>query len=362
MQKYRSVEGLNFLWLEITPSCNLHCKHCYTKSSPFLKDPEIVDWYKVLVDARSLGCKMVQFIGGEPTYQSKLLDYIKTAYHLGYTFIEVYTNLTLMTDEFADEFVKYRVNVATSFYSAHEEIHDNITGVKGSFRMTVDGIKKVLSKKLTLRIGIVTTDLNKSDIDASRQFLLELGVDKNRIKVDRTRPVGRGENLTPYESLGETLCGKCGQGKLTVSWDGNCYPCVFSRMVHIGNISTRNLSEIVSSKELRDFRTFINNYKKKPSRLDCQPASPSLSTEDCYPDNCDPNCTPSCDPNCEPETCSPCNPNCIPNCTPSCHPDCEPNCGPNTDPDCNPYCTPGCMPSQCDPQSCDPDCSPHKST
>ena len=261
-QNQKLVEGLDFLWLEITPSCNLHCKHCYTQSSPFLNDPKIVDWQKVLVDAYKLGCKQVQFIGGEPTYQSKLLDYVRTAHNLGYRFIEVYTNLTLLTDNFADEFSRFGVNVATSFYSCHEEIHDGITGVKGSFKKTVAGIRKILNKKIPLRIGIVTLDINKHEVNDVQRFLIRLGVDKNCIRTDHTRPVGRGLNLTTYENLEGSLCGRCWRGKLTISWDGNCYPCVFARIVNVGNVLTKNLSEIVSSEELKKFRISIYNYKR----------------------------------------------------------------------------------------------------
>ncbi len=61
---------LNFLWLELTTQCNMHCVHCYNESSPTPDRPSLLtseDYKQVLDDAAALGCRKVQFIGGEPT-------------------------------------------------------------------------------------------------------------------------------------------------------------------------------------------------------------------------------------------------------------------------------------------------------
>lgn len=333
-QDKKLMKGLDFLWLEITPNCNLHCQHCYAKSSPLVKDSKLVDWQQVLVNGYDLGCRQVQFIGGEPTYQSKLLDYISTAHNLGYRFIEVYTNLTLLTDDFVDEFSSCGVRIATSFYSSNEEVHDRITGVKGSFKETLNGIKKVLNKKIPLRIGLVTTDINKHEINATKQFLIRLGVDKNKIKVDHTRPVGRALGLTPYENLGETLCGSCWKGKLTISWDGNCYPCIFARNVNVGNVLANSLSEITYSVELKKFRKFIHSYKKKSKSDHIQNF---VNNAHCAPYNCAPY-------ECVPYDCTP-DDGCTPN------DDCAPKdpCTPETDP---------CGPDMCNPVHAPVPCTP----
>ena len=256
----QSLEGLGFLWLEITPGCNLHCKHCYTESSPLLKDPKTVDWEKVLADAYRVGCRQVQFIGGEPTYNPRLVQYISTARELGYTFIEIYTNLTLVSGRLADEFRRYGVHLATSFYSSHKEIHDAITGVKGSFDKTVRGIQCVVEKRIPLRVGITSMEANKNEMKDCIDFLMGMGVDKDKIAVDHTRPVGRGGDLVELQSLEKTLCGHCWEGKLAVCWDGSCYPCIFAREVMVGNLTSSNLQEIVRSAELRQFRKRIFDY------------------------------------------------------------------------------------------------------
>ena len=256
------LEGLDFLWLEITPGCNLHCRHCYTESSPLLKNPK----EEVLADAYRAGCRQVQFIGGEPTYNTRLVQYIATARKLGYTFIEVYTNLTLVSERLADEFRTYGVHLATSFYSSRKEIHDSITGVKGSFEKTLKGIQCVLRKKIPLRVGITAMETTKNEMRDCIDFLVGMGVDRSRIASDHTRPVGRVEGLVELRSLEETLCGHCWEGKLAVSWDGTCYPCIFAREVMVGNLARSNLNEIFRSAELRQFRKRTFDYSSNVAR------------------------------------------------------------------------------------------------
>lgn len=258
-----SLTGLSFLWLEITPGCNLHCQHCYTESSPLLKDPKIVDWEKVLKDAYRSGCRQVQFIGGEPTYNTPLLRYISTARKLGYTFVEVYTNLTLISETLANEFRRYRVQLATSFYSSRKEVHEAVTGVSGSFDKTVGGIRCVLRKKIPLRVGVISMETSKNEVKDCVDFLVGMGVERDNIRIDHTRPVGRGENLVKLQSLEEKLCGHCWEGKLAVSWDGTCYPCVFSRDVAVGTLNASNLDEVLRSERLEQFRRRIFNYSSR---------------------------------------------------------------------------------------------------
>jgi MoaA/NifB/PqqE/SkfB family radical SAM enzyme len=259
----RSLAGLSFLWLEITPGCNLHCQHCYTESSPLLKDPKIVDWEKVLKDAYRIGCRQVQFIGGEPTYNTPLLQYISTARKLGYTFVEVYTNLTLISETLANQFRRYRVQLATSFYSSRKEVHEAVTGVEGSFDKTVGGIRCVLRKKIPLRVGVISMETSKNEVKDCVDFLVGMGVERDNIRIDHTRPVGRGENLVKLQSLEEKLCGHCWEGKLAVSWDGTCYPCVFSREVAVGKLNASNLDEVLRSERLEQFRRRIFNYSSR---------------------------------------------------------------------------------------------------
>lgn len=97
----------------------------------------------------------------------------------------------------------------------------------------------------------------------------------------------------------------CWKGSITVSFNGDVYPCVFSREVLLGNVLSTTIKEIINSQKLREFREFsykswLNKNGKEnsdcsPDRY-CKPDSP-----DCYP-GCHPA---SCNPSCAPPSCSP---------------------------------------------------------
>lgn len=68
--KLDAVGPLDFLWLELTNGCNLACKHCYAESGPGADTDDVLGvekWLELIDEARELGCRQVQFIGGEPT-------------------------------------------------------------------------------------------------------------------------------------------------------------------------------------------------------------------------------------------------------------------------------------------------------
>ena len=92
---------LDFAWLEITQACNLKCLHCYTgethrqSAKPLLID----DWYNVINQLSDVGCKNIQFIGGEPCVYPRLIDLIEYAGSNKFDSITLFTNATIMTDE-----------------------------------------------------------------------------------------------------------------------------------------------------------------------------------------------------------------------------------------------------------------------
>src|ERR1044071_881730 len=122
--------GLDFLWLEITPRCNLNCVHCYAESdmSRALHGKlKLQDWLSLIRQAAQLGCKKVQFIGGEPTLHPDLCEMIREANRLGFQIIEVYTNGTHFTKPLKQVFKDNGVSLAFSVYAADADTHDLVT-------------------------------------------------------------------------------------------------------------------------------------------------------------------------------------------------------------------------------------------
>lgn len=286
----RSIE---FLWLELTNRCNLKCTHCYADSGPHVQDdnPLSTDEYRALLrDAFELGCRQVQFIGGEPTLRRDLPLLLEEAHGVGFELIEVFTNLVKLSDEMLAAFVKFDVSVATSFYAADAERHDRITLRPHSYASTIANIRRVLEHALPLRIGVIDVDRDEPQVDRATAFLKSLGV--TNIGTDRLRSFGRAERAEG-PSMRE-LCGQCAGRTLAVGPDGVVAPCIMSKHWAVGSLHKRSLFDLATSPDLAAVRADIGKA--------------TAATENCYP-QCAPN-NQGCGPNCSPNaSCSPCGPN-----------------------------------------------------
>ncbi len=315
----RTSEGVQFLWLELTNRCNLQCVHCYAESSPFTGGDDSLtpdDYLDILTTSAELGCKQVQFIGGEPTLNRRLPDFISRARSLDYEFVEVFTNLTRLSQPLLDCFVEHDVNVATSVYSHRPEIHDEITKKPGSHRETMRGIDAVIAAKLRLRTGVIAMPLNEDHIDETVAFLRDRGV--SEVGTDRVREFGRGSDEADDQCM-SNLCGNCSGSTLCVAPNGKVSPCIMSKAWSVGSILEKPLDEVVRSSELRDLRSRIYAQTIGP-REEARLAAIEAQ--------CEPSCSPSCYPSCVPACAPSCAPSCVPSCSPSCVPS-APTCGPS---------------------------------
>jgi MoaA/NifB/PqqE/SkfB family radical SAM enzyme len=252
------------------------------------------DWRDTLEQGYSLGCRAVQFIGGEPTIYPQLPQLVVDAKNIGYTFIEVFTNGTALNGFLVDVFAQNDVHVAFSVYATSPATHDHITRRDGSFEKTLRGIRLALEKGLHTRAGVIAMDANIKEVEETKTFLAELGIES--VGSDRVRGIGRGNNLLPGVLPMDELCGSCWKAKLAVDADGNAFPCVFSKFLPLGNIR-EGLAPIVECASLRDFRNTLKNRM--------------ITAAPCYPDGCDPaTCYPASRP-CSPE-CAPSSERCVP--------------------------------------------------
>jgi MoaA/NifB/PqqE/SkfB family radical SAM enzyme len=301
---------LNFIWLEITGKCNLECTHCYADSTPLhsLEGKMLFsDWIRVIDEAVELGCKGVQFIGGEPTLHPKFRELVSYCNEKRFENIEVFTNATRLGAEIVKCFSENNVHVATSFYSREPSVHERITRRDKSWERTVSGIKSILDADIPLRVGVIQTNGNEQNISSTVSFLEELGV--RQIGIDRQRKIGRGQIGSDLEASGEEryseLCGQCWKQRLCITASGDVYPCVFSRATLLGSAKD-SLKSLCESTKLEVFKQRLRlAERQKNLSSQCYPDAP-CSPQVCSPQlDCQPNrfCTP--DAQCQPHYNSP---------------------------------------------------------
>jgi len=293
---------LDFLWVELTNRCNLQCTHCYSESSPYSGTKDVLtseDYLHLIDESFALGCRQIQFIGGEPTLNRSLPTFIKRASTVGYELIEVFTNLVSVSDALLKTFAKHRVSVATSFYSSKSFTHDLITRSVGSFARTTRNIERVLGAKIPLRVSVIGMDANAGEYEATVGLLKQMGV--KDISYDQVRGFGRAQPQSACD-MGD-LCGQCATSVLAIGPDGVVAPCIMSKQWAVGSLLKESLSEIAKSAKLLNTRHQISRAKAT-IQAECQPV-------------CGPNrqqCGPECGPS---KQCSPCGPNAGHKCTPN---------------------------------------------
>ena len=249
---------LDFLWLELTNRCNLRCVHCYTESHPHSGDRDVLtaqNYDFLMHQAYDLGCRKLQFIGGEPQLNRDFQKLLVSAKEIGFEFIEVFSNLTQLSDDTICYAARHGIRFATSVYSDDAETHDAITRVKSSHARTIGNLKKLIDRGIETRAATIVIDQDQAKVERTKQFLQELGV--RRVRSSETREFGRGEQVLARPARLEGLCGHCWSGKLCIAPDGVAYPCVMARHWPVGNVVEMSLAEIVAGRSLEAMRQTI---------------------------------------------------------------------------------------------------------
>lgn len=183
---------LYIMW-DITYLCNLKCIHCYNnsrfKGNDFLLDINIMK--KIAYQIIQGMPISVSFGGGEPLLFPKELFIIgKELQHK--VWLNLITNGTLIDENLADRISETFSAVQISINGGYSNTHDYLSGVKGSFDRTIEGIthlKKAGYEKLE-----VAFVLNKININEFKDFVKLMGNLENvkKIRVQNFIPSGRG--------------------------------------------------------------------------------------------------------------------------------------------------------------------------
>ncbi len=272
---------LGFVWFEIiSDDCNESCIHCYAESMPpthremmgllpmaddgaaIPSRPKLSyqNWLDLIKESYDLGCRKCQFIGGEPfLYKSEekkiVLDLATYAKKLGYEYVEIFTNATLLTPAKITRIKRLGLNIAVSLYSNDPEIHDQITQTPGSHTLTIKNLKRLKEAGVKTRVEMVLMRHNQHTVDQTRNLITEIGFSGK--SPDPIRPKGRGLDSLLSPSPQNTVkygymvrpnfkaekakvdhylnSHSCLAGKITITDRGDILPCIFSRNHVIGN-------------------------------------------------------------------------------------------------------------------------------
>ena len=165
------------LVIELSYKCNLKCKHCYNHKNINEYNISFEQAKKAIDEAYNLGISAVRLTGGECTLNK---DFLKICEYIKSRRLElfIYTNGQLFNDneELFEKIVSlYPSLIQYSIYSMDSGIHDNITGVKGSWQKTINAIHKSINSKILVRIATPVLSYNKDSYKEITKFANSIG-------------------------------------------------------------------------------------------------------------------------------------------------------------------------------------------
>lgn len=282
---------IDFVWIEVTNMCNLKCVHCYDEALCQTGKIMSLSDFKYIIDELTIyGIRKIQIIGGEPFLLGKdLLIYLE--YCIGkFEYIEIFTNGTLIKDEYLDFIKANNIKISLSIYSYDENQHNNVTKNPLSWQKTNTAIQKLKDNNISYRVKNVL--MKNVEIGTRNTALYQLSQRK-----DIVRLTGRaGINLLSDELLQkklitkenvaykitEKLVKKCISGhncfsrRLYFSVESEVYPCVMERRISHGTIKNTHLKEIIKD----DIRCLSKDYIKQ-----CKDCEFRYCCFDCRPDS-----------------------------------------------------------------------------
>ncbi len=149
--------------IELTRSCNLHCRHCY--HGPFdnhrLARESLQSIFAALAGAGTLE---LTFTGGEIFTHPQLIDIIGDARD-AYFDVSFISNLTLLNENRAALLEKLGVRlVRTSIYFATAEKHDRFVGHDGAWVATIRALDLLYEHGIKTKVQVMLLDENISEL------------------------------------------------------------------------------------------------------------------------------------------------------------------------------------------------------
>ena len=162
--------------IEIADRCNEVCVHCYQIQGQ--KGEMSTDEVKSVMDQLAeLGVLMLTISGGEPTLRHDFLELVEHARTKKFA-VKIFTNGLTMTAELAQKLADLAVQeVQMSLYSHRPEVHDEVTGVRGSWQKTVAAVHHLRAVGVAVVVKTPLMKVNADESDAYIDFAQSIGAD-----------------------------------------------------------------------------------------------------------------------------------------------------------------------------------------
>ncbi len=163
--------------LAVTFRCQNNCVHCYAGGPHETSKLSTEQWKHVIDRVHEVGVFIVTFTGGEPTLRDDLPELLSYAQNKGVVTGLVTNGRRLKDKGYAETLEKSGLDFVQVTLESHwAKVHDLMTGARGSWKETVEGIKNVVHSRIYTTTNSTLSRYNASDFLETVDFIKALGV------------------------------------------------------------------------------------------------------------------------------------------------------------------------------------------
>jgi len=195
--------------LAVTFRCQNDCVHCYAGGPHETAELNTLQWKQVIDRLSDIGVFILTFTGGEPTLSDDLAELLLYAQNKGMVTGLITNGRRLKDKSYVETLEKAGLDFAQFTLESHKpKIHDSMTGAKGSWKETVEGIKNASQSKVYVTTNSTLSNYNAPDFLDTVDFIKSLNVAafgcNSLIHSGKANAVGE-EFALPLETLKELL-------------------------------------------------------------------------------------------------------------------------------------------------------------
>lgn len=189
---------LAHLYIYLTDSCNLACRHCWL--APSQTRVGVPQNYlskslfqRAIQEAKPLGLQSVKLTGGEPLLHPDFMDLLQILYDEELSPV-IETNGVLLTSSVAGKISQFpKRSVSISLDGADAETHEWIRGMPGCFDKTCQAVRSLADAGTPPQIIMTIMKKNFDQVDSVIRMAESLGA--SSVKFNIVQPTARGKKL-----------------------------------------------------------------------------------------------------------------------------------------------------------------------
>lgn len=162
----------------ITGLCNNNCVFCFSEGILKKQHKSLRQIKKELKEGIKEGCEKLVISGGEPAIHPNFLEVLEEGKKAGYKSISIITNGRMFSyQDFLDRAISKGLDEINFSIHAHTpELGDFLSGIKGSFQQSINGLKNALKSRLCVQVKIALNNRNLRHLAEIIDYFVDLGV------------------------------------------------------------------------------------------------------------------------------------------------------------------------------------------